>query len=176
VFIRSSFDPPEPAGDGVVRTEADGTNPRLLAAGGQSPSWSPDGRRIVLQRNGNEIVVMRADGSHQRSLGTHGSSLSWTSWSPDGRRVVFAGATTDSDIYSVRANGTDLRNLTNTPDEFEDRPVYAPDGTRGVFEMDAFRPTSFGHVPFVMSSAGGPATQLLPAAGIYWDQPDWQPR
>ena len=60
---------------------------------GMSPSWSPDGSRIVFAstRNGRlEIFTMHADGSNQDILvSMPGSSVLDPRWSPDGNRVAF---------------------------------------------------------------------------------------
>jgi len=47
------------------------------------------------------------------------------SWSPNGKRIVFAlylASAGQVDIFTARADGTDLRQVTNTPDgeEFAD--------------------------------------------------------
>ncbi len=57
------------------------------------------------------------------------------SWSPDGRRIVMVGVTNSSsedaddgvaaDLFSVRPDGSDRRNLTRTDDLFELRPDWA---------------------------------------------------
>ena len=53
-------------------------------------------------------------------------------WSPDGRRIAFEGSTVSGtglnqnwDIYSVRLDGSDLKNLTNTRDESETMPAWS---------------------------------------------------
>jgi Tol biopolymer transport system component len=50
----------------------------------------------------------------------------------DKGRVVFGGRTPkgDWDLYTMRPDGTDIRNLTNTPDVNEGLPRFSPDGTR----------------------------------------------
>jgi hypothetical protein len=52
------------------------------------PAWSPDGTRIAYW-NGGGLSVMRADGTHERSVyGTPGGA--WApSWSPDGGSIAF---------------------------------------------------------------------------------------
>lgn len=60
------------------------------------------------------------------------------SWSPDGQRLAVQssrhcqGATGAcySDIYTVNADGTGLRNITNTPNVDESTPAWSPDGAR----------------------------------------------
>jgi Tol biopolymer transport system component len=56
------------------------------------PSWSPDGSRLVYQRdfNGSAIYVINADGSGEQRLSpTPGFDVS-PSWSPDGTQIVYA--------------------------------------------------------------------------------------
>lgn len=68
-----------------------------------------------------------------RRLTDHSAGDYDPSWSPDGRRIVFT-STRDGnrEIYSVNADGTDLRNLTNHSDSDYD-PSWSPDGRRIAF-------------------------------------------
>lgn len=88
----------------------DGSHSRRLTSGhyDRSPSYSPDGRRIVFSRDGpgfkaEEIWLMRADGSHPRKLtdsgGVRPPRSTAPSFSPSGRRVAFASA---GGVVSVR--------------------------------------------------------------------------
>jgi TolB protein len=57
-------------------------------------------------------------------------------WSPDGGRVVFqetAGDLGANDIFVIDADGTGVRNLTNTEADIEVEPIWSPDGSRIVF-------------------------------------------
>ena len=70
-----------------------------------SPSWSPDGKRIVFSsgRDGNrEIYVMDADGRNQLNLTNSPQGDYSPSWSPDGERIVFSSA---REIYVMDADG-----------------------------------------------------------------------
>lgn len=72
-----------------------GTHPTRLTSDQEPenyPSWSPDGKRLVYQRdfNGSAIYVIDANGTGQRRLSpTPGFDVT-PSWSPDGTRIVYA--------------------------------------------------------------------------------------
>jgi TolB protein len=56
------------------------------------PSWSPDGKQLVYQRdfNGSAIYLINADGGGQQRLSpTPGFDVT-PSWSPDGAQIVYA--------------------------------------------------------------------------------------
>src|SRR5262249_8387676 len=61
---------------------------------------------------------------------THSSAFdAQPAWSPDGRRIAFWRDLGDGeDLYTMRANGTDVRQVTDLP-QGEAFPRYSPDGT-----------------------------------------------
>jgi len=71
-----------------------GAHPTRLTNDGEAenyPSWSPDGKRLVYQRdfNGAAIYVINADGTGQQRLSpTPGFDVT-PSWSPDGTKIVY---------------------------------------------------------------------------------------
>lgn len=72
-----------------------GSNPTRLTSDPNPenyPSWSPDGRRLVYQRdfNGAAIYVINADGTGQRRLSPTPEFDVTASWSPDGTKIVYA--------------------------------------------------------------------------------------
>ena len=116
--------------------DADGKNQRRLTNNiweDRSPSWSPDGERIVFSsgRDGNrEIYVMDTDGGNQLNLTNNPQGDYSPSWSPDGKRIVFS---SDREIYVMDADGSNQQNLTNNPDSHDVSPSWSSDGKRIVF-------------------------------------------
>ena len=103
-----------------------------------SASWSPNGKKIAyvaspkpfLWLPPHNIHVMNADGSNPVMLTEAGRWVyEWNpTWSPDSRRIAFAKQTPDGfkDIFSMNADGSDLRNLTQTHRVEEEYPAWSP--------------------------------------------------
>lgn len=115
---------------------ADGSGARRLtdeAAEETEPAWSPDSRWIAYVRRDpgssiRELWLVRPDGSQQRRLTKLGGVSQAPAWSPDGRRLVFSANVGHSrfDIYTVGADGKDVRLVTSRDDSFE--PSWSPNG------------------------------------------------
>lgn len=111
---------------------ADGTGERQLTQGLEQafrPEWSPDGKQIVFQLN-NEIAVMDAAGGEPRSIAVGEAPA----WSPDGSRIAFSARPGDVQgraIWTMAADGTDLKRVTNGPMDYE--PDWSPDARTLVF-------------------------------------------
>lgn len=133
--------------------KADGSGQRQLTDSTvpfmSTPRWSPDSRRIAVDRDG-DVWVVDADGSGQRNLTTSATYDSQAAWSPDGRKIVFVSDRDgNGEIYAMDADGGRPQRLTNEAagDFF---PSWSPDGRR---------------IAFVSTRAGNPEIYVMNADG-----------
>lgn len=131
---------------GIWVVPSSGGTPRQLTESGANPAWSPDGSQIVFQSEGDNgnlgatdvgplspsiLRVVSSQGGASRALTQVGSPNAGhcsPSWSPDGSRIVFVAYNVIStDLWSISAQGTDLRQVTNRKSYVYD-PVFSPDG------------------------------------------------
>jgi Tol biopolymer transport system component len=135
----------------------DGTNLRRLSSASAAVAWSPDSRSVVGTRQldpptGENVVVIAADGSGERSLGP-GST---PTWSPGAAAIVFAAPSDDSwvgEIARIGADGSDRRVLTQT----------TPEPGRNVIEL---RATATGRVLASFNSERLPSEVALAGSRV----------
>jgi len=118
---------------GVRSVNPDGTGLTTLRLG-KTPSWSPDGTRIVYARGRDGtggLAIMDADGTNVRPLTNHNDFL--PDWSPDGRSIAFIRQSRgESQVWVVDADGTNLTRLTSITGGAE-VPSWSPDSSMVVF-------------------------------------------
>jgi TolB protein len=97
--------------------------------------WSPDGRKLILQRDRNgdggsdDIYVINTDRSGERYL-TRGRK---PRWSPDGQEITFTSKRENwPEIYVINADGSGQQRLTRGPARtinartVNDPPIWSP--------------------------------------------------
>ena len=119
-----------------------GRPPQRLTAGwgpDVQGTWSPDGSQIVYvsAEEGPFTLYLLSPQDGQTTPLIPGMLGQHPAWSPDGGRIAFASDREGNwDIYTVQPDGSDLRNLTNSPMN-EDWPAWSPAGDRLAYASDA---------------------------------------
>lgn len=120
-------EPPEVGPTEIWIVDADGSHLARLAAdlwiaSDKRPSWSPDGRRLVISaesgpnRNDERLFILNVDGSAMSEVGsTHPRDpirRLLPSWSPDGQWIAYEGIAMSEPLpaarlYVIRPDGSD---------------------------------------------------------------------
>jgi len=105
---------------------------------------SPDESKIMTKNSRGDILILDLEGNVLSSLGV-GVYEGWTpdkgaggyeEWSPDSKQIVYVLMVESeyyiekSDIFIINWDGTNKKQITNTPDEIEVEPIWSPDGTK----------------------------------------------
>jgi Tol biopolymer transport system component len=151
-IVYSARKGPAGAPENIFSMRSDGTDRVQLTFGswqsGQ-PRVSPDGRSLLFTsfRPGWQLTAIYKLDLETLQI-TNLSAAPPTpnhfdadpKWSPDGKRIIFAHGSipgsssgrTDNEIWSMAADGTDRKRLTDSS-YFDVDPMYSPDGSRVVY-------------------------------------------
>ena len=130
--VKMAFDPETGRVTGAPAAVTQGS--RMV----DSVSVSPDGEWITFQGTAprEDLFVSRSDGSGLRQLTNDVHKDRLPRWSPDGRLIAFYSNRSGRwEIWTVRADGGDLRQITRTAGPSLVRPIWSPDGSRLVCGM-----------------------------------------
>jgi Tol biopolymer transport system component len=121
-----------------IREDTGPVRARLI----QTPSQSPDGKRLVFSALAHVYVMSLAERAPHRLTSSTLPEFD-PAWSSDGRSVVYVTWTqAGGDIWRMNADGTGSpTRLTDHPDFYRD-PVFAPDGRSVV----ALRSSNYEHL------------------------------
>jgi Tol biopolymer transport system component len=146
---------------------ADGSGARALTTGPGNagfPTWSPDGQSIVYRAWSDTAEGLRVLNLSDGSIRTLTKGYdNFPMWSPRGDRIAFSRlAKGEFDIFSIRPDGTDLRQLTSAPGN-DSHPAWSADGAFILFSSSrlGFRdeaalcdiPQPYGEL-FIMNADG----------------------
>ncbi|MDX6510623.1 MAG: TolB protein, partial [Gaiellaceae bacterium] len=170
------------ATEGLAVIHPDGSGRLQLTTGpyDTEPSWSPDSKWIAfsVQDNGvRTLAVVRANGTGFHTLRPADLPILYSDprWSPVDDRIAFTGTLPvgDHDIFTIRANGTDLVDI--TPEAHDQLyPSWSHGGSRIGYVTD---PAQLDHDPYraaIVASDGSShwVDPLFQAVGRVWD---WAP-
>jgi uncharacterized protein (TIGR03437 family) len=151
-------------GINLIRPDGGG---RFLFSTGQSPTWSPDGTRLLVNI-GRPAYIINADGTGLRQLTVAGDE-DGTTWSPDGTRIAFYRFS--DGVFIINADGSGERNILR---QFTNRIgvtlKWSPDGAKLLIAEDQLDGL------YVFNIDGSGVTRLTTASSSTpHDQPDWSP-
>ncbi len=148
------------------------------------PAWSPDGKHLAYDRAGStaagggyhtDIWVANADGTdaHPITSSKQPQEDGWPVWSPDGKRLTFARQinidlkTKSSLVFTVNADGTDLRQV--TPSDIKpfpnfNYPNWSPDGSKILTTLGGCDPGEKGSI-YTVRPDGTDLTNLTGTTG-----------
>jgi dipeptidyl aminopeptidase/acylaminoacyl peptidase len=163
----------------ICVADRDGTDIDILTLGDlsyeDSPSWSPDGQRIVFRRwaqggsaeqvEQTDLWVMNADGSGQVNITNDAASQGDPAWSPvraDGgtriayRQMAMIDGFVTNRLYTMRPDGSDRRAETAGGLTSATEPSWTPDGAHLVYVQHGGEVTSDVWILTVGAGDGAP--------------------
>lgn len=138
----------------------------------------PPGSRFAFASGGidnRQICVWTAGGAGAECLTEVGTFSESPAWSPDGKLIAFHKRDGDYDVYVIRADGTELTNLTEDTDKDnppnDGSPSWSPDGTRIAFDTNRNGNSEI----YVMNADGSEPVNLTNAPEWNDSLPAWSP-
>jgi Tol biopolymer transport system component len=131
------------------------------------------GQGVFNPEGDDEIFTANPDGTELTQLTFNGKADFNPAWSADGKQIAFQSdrdsTTFNNDIFKMKADGNDQKNLTKTPDEDERSPTWSSSG------QIAFVSTQDGNGEIYKMKADGSNQTRLTKNAATDDQPTFSP-
>jgi Tol biopolymer transport system component len=153
-----------PDGTGQIKLAND-----ALSFGESKPAWSPDSKKIAFTSSlDGGIDVINSDGTNRKQLVSPENNANYnSSWSHDGKKIAFVSINQNNnanfEIYSINLDGTEKKNLTNTPKSDFD-PFWSSDDKKITYWAD--------NSIFTMNADGTEQKNLTTKISLF---PKWSP-
>ncbi|MBX5482732.1 MAG: PD40 domain-containing protein [Myxococcaceae bacterium] len=160
----------------VWLSDWDGHNARAIATEGINllPAVVPGGEAVAYTsyRSGKPDLYVQRPGGAPVPLVRAGAMVTGIAYSPDGKRIAWAQSSGQgTQIWVANADGSDKRQLTDTPYFINSSPSWSPDGRQITFVSDRA-----GNPQIYVMNADGTGVRRLTFQGNYNQTPDWSPR
>jgi TolB protein len=159
-------------GWGLAWIRPDGSGLETLELYAGRGRFSPDGRKIAYERDGN-IKLMNLAGRRTRLLTSDASSDGYApDWSPDGRRITYTGA---GGLYVLDVKTGAVHNLAEgwtAPVSYASTAVFSPDGTQIAFaalDLSAYPEGEAVPRIYTVQVAGGEPHPIADTSGYLTD-------
>ena len=130
---------------------------------------------FLSNRSGTNIFTISPNGGVVTKI-TSSNGVSDPAYSPNGTRIAFkSGSRTNYEISVMKADGSGVRQLTDTP-VVESEPAWSPDGRKIAFVASAFEVDGSMDSEIWVMNADGSGRRLLTRNSFPDTQPSWSPR
>lgn len=160
----------------IAVMDSDGFNPQTITNfrhTATAPSWGRNGQELIyLSYHGNRanLYGQILQTGQVWTIAAYGGTNHSAEWSEAAQRVVMTlSRDGNSEIYTSRIDGKDLRRLTTTRAD-EGSPAWSPDGRQIVFVSN-----ETGNAQLFIMNADGSGKRRLTTRGTWNDQPSWSP-
>jgi TolB protein len=171
---------PSGKGKDIWIADFDGSQRKLVVRNGHlnlMPSWSPDGNSLVFMSfmDGQAYLYrLHLPSARIQRLTFQSGTYSGPVFSTDGKSIAFSmtdeKSRTDSNIYIMQANGSNMRKLTSSWG-IDVSPTWSVDSSMLAFVSERFASPQI----FVMNANGSNQTRLT-FKGDYNQEPRWSPK
>jgi Tol biopolymer transport system component len=158
-----------PTGRGLYLVTPNGRERRRISSLVGTPAWSPTGKAVAVPSRGDIYVISVETGRRRRVVrGRCREEVTGMSWAADGEHIAFVSSMSgenDTEIFTMRDDGSRLNRLTHNCSRYEREPAWSPNGRRIAYAMDDI---------FVMRADGSHKARLTRGKALD-SSPSWSP-